>query len=516
MKLIALDVGTKRIGVAKADSKVRIAIPYNAIEVNGEEFQKISSLARAWDIDNFVLGMPRSNEGNETKQSLYVRKFAKELKRQIPDAKICFQDESLTSVEAEKRLKGRKKATKKGDIDSEAAAIILQDFLEEKTGKSTSRAAAAGRKTIKGKGPRRHGFLGVLLTLLVLLVLAGVAAFIYYTHNLRPVAEVDCSENNTADACRPTTFLVESGSGISQVASQLKEANLIRDSLSFQIYFRLNSHGEHLKAGEYSFNQSLSVQRITELLLHGADSVFSFTVLPGDTMMNIQKNLIAAGYTEEEVETALAHDYSKEDYGWVFEGYPEDATLLEGYLYGETYEFFTDDDAETVIGRFIEEFAKIIREEDLQAKFAAHGLNLYQGITLASVVQREAGDAADMAKVAQIFYNRLGADMNLGSDVTAAYAADLIDPDRTTYTDNASILEIDSLYNTRKNPGLPYGPIANPSISALEAVASPDESLTDMFFFLTGDDGKMYYAADDAGHQANIENYCQKMCNIAL
>ena len=84
MKLIALDVGTKRIGVAKADSKVRIAIPYNAIEVNGEEFQKISSLARAWDIDNFVLGMPRSNEGNETKQSTYVRKFAKELKRQIP------------------------------------------------------------------------------------------------------------------------------------------------------------------------------------------------------------------------------------------------------------------------------------------------------------------------------------------------------------------------------------------------------------------------------------------------
>ena len=82
------------------------------------------------------------NFGNGAKivRSTYVRKFAKELKRQIPEAKICFQDESLTSVEAEKRLKGRKKTTKKGDIDSEAAAIILQDFLEEKTGKTTSRA----------------------------------------------------------------------------------------------------------------------------------------------------------------------------------------------------------------------------------------------------------------------------------------------------------------------------------------------------------------------------------------
>ncbi len=515
MKLIALDVGTKRIGVAKADSKVRIAIPYNAIEVNGEEFQKISSLARAWDIDNFVLGLPRSNEGNETKQSAYVRKFAKELKRQIPEAKICFQDESLTSVEAEKRLKGRKKSTKKGDIDSEAAAIILQDFLEEKTGKSTSRAAAAGRKTIKGKGPRRHGFLNALIVLLVLLVLAGGAAFVYYTYNLRPVAEVDC-ETYTADACTPTTFVVESGSGISQVADQLKEANLIRDPLVFQIYFRLNSHGNHLKAGEYKFNQSLSAQRIAELLIHGADSVFSFTVLPGDTMMNIRNNLIDAGYTKDEVDAALEHDYRKESYGWIFEGYPDDATSLEGYLYGETYEFFTDDDAETVIGRFIEEFANIVKKEDLQTKFAAHGLNLYQGITLASVVQREAGNASDMAKVAQIFYNRLQSGMNLGSDVTASYAADLIDPDRTVYTDNASILEIDSPYNTRKNPGLPYGPIANPSISALEAVATPDESVADMLFFLTGDDGEMYYAADDAGHQANIQNYCQKMCNIAL
>lgn len=514
MKLIALDVGTKRIGVAKADSKVRIAIPYNAIDVNGEEFQKISSLARAWDIDNFVLGMPRSNEGNETKQSLYVRKFAKELKRQIPSAKICFQDESLTSVEAEKRLKGRKKATKKGDIDSEAAAIILQDFLEEKTGKSTSRAAAAGHKTIKGKGPRRRG-LSILLILLILLILAGGGIFAYYSYNLRPVADIDCADNS-ADACRPTTFVVEPGSGISQVASQLKEAGLIRDQLSFQIYFRLNSHGEQLKAGEYSFNQSLSVQRITELLIHGADSVFSFTVLPGDTMANVRKNLIAAGYTGEEVDAAFTHDYRSESYGWIFEGYPEDATSLEGYLYGETYEFFTDDSAETLIGRFIEEFAQIVREHNLQAQFATHGLNLYQGITLASVVQREAGNAADMAKIAQIFYNRLSSGMNLGSDVTASYAADLVDPDRQVYTNNAAILEIDSPYNTRKSPGLPYGPIANPSISALEAVAAPDESLSEMLFFLTGDDGEMYYATDDAGHQANIENHCQKMCNIAL
>lgn len=150
MKLIALDVGSKRIGIAKADSSVRIAIPYSAVEVDGAEFKKIASLARAWDINSFVIGLPRNSKGEETEQSKYVRKFAAQLKREIEGAKVCFQDESLTSVEAEKRLKSRKKGYKKGDIDSEAAAIILQDFLEQKTGKPTTRAAAAKHKSIKG------------------------------------------------------------------------------------------------------------------------------------------------------------------------------------------------------------------------------------------------------------------------------------------------------------------------------------------------------------------------------
>lgn len=107
MKLIALDVGSKRIGVAKADSTVRIAIPYSAVEVDGTEFKKIASLARAWDIDSFVIGLPRNSKGEETEQSRYVRKFAQQLKHEITGAKVCFQDESLTSVEAEKRLYGR-------------------------------------------------------------------------------------------------------------------------------------------------------------------------------------------------------------------------------------------------------------------------------------------------------------------------------------------------------------------------------------------------------------------------
>ena len=104
MKIIGLDVGEKRIGVAKADSGTRIAVPVGVVDVDGLEYKEIAQVARMNNTNIFVIGLPRSNEGNETKQSLYVRNFAKALVEQIPDAKIRFQDESLTSVVAEERL----------------------------------------------------------------------------------------------------------------------------------------------------------------------------------------------------------------------------------------------------------------------------------------------------------------------------------------------------------------------------------------------------------------------------
>lgn len=514
MKLIALDVGTKRIGVAKADSKVRIAIPYSAVEVDGTEFQKIASLARAWDIDSFVIGLPRNSQGQETEQSRYVRQFARDLKKSIPSAKICFQDESLTSVEAEKRLKNRKKGYKKGDIDSEAATIILQDFLEEKTGKSTTRAASTHRKSVKAAKP--HRFATAIIAIIVLLGLLGGAAFGYYKYNSRPVSEINCAEVD-ADECDDTVFAVLTGSSVSDVANELKEAGLIRDSLVFQIHFRLTSGGDSLKAGEYNLNKSMSVADITDLLLTGSrDNVFSFTFFPGENIFDFRKKLLLYGYTDEEITAGLSADYSGKPYAWIFEGRPEDNTSLEGYLFGDTYEFYKGDKVENIVGRLLEEMADVLEKNDLKAKFEAQGRNLYQGITLASVVQREANNAEDQAKVAKVFYNRLADGWTLGSDVTVQYAVDLVDPNREIYGDNAAALEIDSPYNTRKNPGLPYGPISNPGLEALISTATPDESVADKYYFLTGDDGTMYYSSTEDEHNQNIHEYCQSLCNVAL
>jgi putative Holliday junction resolvase len=125
---LALDVGEKRIGVAVGDNGVRIAIPFETIEVDGTEIQQIARLVVNENTDTIVIGYPRNQSGEPTAQTAYVEEFAKQL-RDIA-SNIVFQDESLTSVLAEQRLKSQGKPYVKGDIDAQAASIILQDYLE--------------------------------------------------------------------------------------------------------------------------------------------------------------------------------------------------------------------------------------------------------------------------------------------------------------------------------------------------------------------------------------------------
>jgi putative Holliday junction resolvase len=126
--LISLDVGEKRIGVAVADPAVRIAVPFQTIEVDGNEVEAIAEVVIKEDADTIVVGYPRNQLGESTAQTNYVENFAKQLEELAPT--VVFQDESLTSVMAEQQLKAHKKPYTKADIDAQAAAIILQDYLE--------------------------------------------------------------------------------------------------------------------------------------------------------------------------------------------------------------------------------------------------------------------------------------------------------------------------------------------------------------------------------------------------
>ena len=457
MRVLGLDVGEKRIGVARGDSDTRIAVPVGFIVRDGSEWEKIRQISRIYSTAFFIVGLPRSNEGSETKQSLYVREFAKELAREAPEAKIRFQDESLTSVVAEERLKARKKSYEKGDIDAEAATVILQDFLDSMNNESlknpkaaikdrlegvleSEKMAESGNNTEKSKNGKKKSkkFLRIFSIVMVLVILGLLATGI-----LLWIKEKRAEER--------------------QAEYRRQEAEMVAET-------------------------------------------FNFTILPGETVFDVKKRLIEAGYSTEEVEEAMRP--SNYSYGFL-----SGLDSLEGYLFGETHNFYETASAKDIIGQFLEKMKEIIEENNLEARYAARGLSLKDGIILASVVQKEASPA-DQATVAQVFLSRLSYGIPLGSDVTVTYALDVVDPERTVYTDNQSALKVNSCYNTRVNAGLPCGAISSPSLSALLAVAEPTD--TAYLYFLTGDDGLMYYSYTEAEHIQNIYSHCQVLCNVSL
>ncbi len=528
MKILGLDVGEKRIGVARVDSATKIAVPVSFIEVDGNEWQELSRLSNLHNTKFFVIGLPRSNEGNETKQSLYARNFAKTLSEKVPGVKIRFQDESLTSVEAEDRLKKRQKKYEKGDIDAEAASIILQDFIEtfdetapvkeeplpgiieNNAKKVAKKARLKSKKAIESsknivKKTRKNLIITTISIVVVLAAICGGILF-WYFNSLGPVIK-NCDE----ERCPNTEFTVLSGESVDTIANNLSEAELIKSSFFFKVNLKLSFGDAALKSGKYLLNKGMSASEIAKILTEGTagSEVFSFTILPGQTIFDIKKNLLALGYSAGEIDEAFSANYDIP----VLNTKPAGSSL-EGYLFGETYEFFKGVSVKDLLETFLQGMNKVVDDNQLRNKFDERGLSLHEGIILASIVQKEA-HTADQPTVAQVFLSRLAQGIPLGSDVTVTYALDVIDPNRNR--DDTAVgdaIRVDSCYNTRINVGLPCGPISSPGLSALQAVANPSD--TDYLYFLTGDDGKMYYSYTEAEHNQKIRDYCQVLCNVSL
>lgn len=131
--VIGLDIGTRRIGVARGDLAVGIATPLPAIANNELTFKRLDQLINQENAQTIVVGLPRNSQGEETAQSKISRQFSDQLAHNFT-IDIVFQDESITSVEAEQRLRQRKvfkeSMLRDGTLDSEAATLILTDYLE--------------------------------------------------------------------------------------------------------------------------------------------------------------------------------------------------------------------------------------------------------------------------------------------------------------------------------------------------------------------------------------------------
>ena len=335
-----------------------------------------------------------------------------------------------------------------------------------------------------------------------------IGMLIWYQLQLRPVDAANTER---------IAITIQPGATPDQIAHELKERTLIRSSLAFSIHAKQSRLAGGLQAGVHRISPSQSTAEIVKQLQQAEHEELTVQFVPGamlrdnstttvaDKKQDVRSVLERLGYDRDEIERAFLADYSDYD-NTLFKGRPAGAGI-EGYVYGETYQVSADATVEQILRRTFDEYVKQIKENNLEAAFEKQGLTLYEGITLASIIQKEVSCHGkqvcdDQKQVAQVFLKRLNEGISLGSDVTFIYAAA---QDGKTPT-----VDYDSLYNTRIHQGLPPGPISTPGLGALLAVAEPAEG--DYLFFVSGDDGTMYYTRTDEEHNEITRKYCQVNC----
>jgi UPF0755 protein len=277
------------------------------------------------------------------------------------------------------------------------------------------------------------------------------------------------------------------GSGTRAIAQKLADAGIVRYAWQFWLVRAIHPHAR-VQAGEYRFDQPASVEDVFDRLERGDVFYFSFTVPEGSNMFDIARLLESEGIMS-------GQDFLKA------------AQTLEGFLFPSTYRvghFTTPAElCEMMTAQFHKEWRKLMPDP---------AADMVKTVTLASMIEKETGVAAERAVVASVFQNRLKIGMTLDCDPTVIYAA-LLD-DRYRGVIHRSDLDNGHPYNTYRHAGLPPGPIANPGASSLAAALHPAE--TDYLYFVAkpGGDGHVF-TSNLAAHSKAVENYRHAQSHVS-
>lgn len=310
-------------------------------------------------------------------------------------------------------------------------------------------------------------WIGIVL-LFVVAVAAGGAWFAY---------DSLVTPRDASAASEEALFEIRPGSTMRTVAQRLESEGLIRWGRSLEIYARVRGLSGSLQAGRYLLSPAMSAVEILGTIVSG-DAVFdelTVTIPEGWSVYDIEVYFEELGlFSKERFQEAVVMDERYRDIEIL--SHLEDNTILDGYLFPDTYRIFADSTPEGIVRRMLENFAARI-DPELLDEIARQGRTLHDVLTLASIVQHESADDEEMPAVAGVFWNRLEQGIRLESDATVNYVlgTNKLQP---TFADT----EVQHPYNTYENSGLPPGPIGNPGLAAIRAAVDP--AVHDYRFFL--------------------------------
>ena len=339
---------------------------------------------------------------------------------------------------------------------------------------------------VVNKMPKKKKILIIVIVSIVAIIALSVGLFFF---NLRAIDKT----NETV------IFTINSGDSKDEIATNLKEANLIRSKYVALIYIFISGN-TNIQAGNYELSRDMTTQEIITILANG-DATFDerptvrVTFKEGITLQNYMEilaentNLSYDAIIEQINDPAYLETLIADYWFLTDEILNSDIYYgLEGYLYPETYEFYTDTTLDAAIRRMLN--VTDINLSESRAEIEASDYSVHEILTMAAIVEKEAVNDADRASVAQVIYTRLDRGMSLGMDVTTYYEVgkDMSEP--LTTVD----LNDNNPYNTRVTSfiGLPVGPICNPSMSSINAVLNPSDT-NYIYFFADIVTGNVYF-----------------------
>ncbi len=301
--------------------------------------------------------------------------------------------------------------------------------------------------------------------------------------------ELDAAASNDAS---PVRFRIALGSGAGAIAADLFDQALIRDPELFINYARVEGYDRRFEAGLYFLNQTQSIRQIAEILTDSSKSFISFRLLEGariEELADLVDQNALFDFSGAEILRLVdeAADLPTAFAAWA--GIPAGASL-EGFMFPDTYQLPPDIAAlalrDTLLRSFRERVGDSLRDAALE-----QGFTLYQVVTLASIVEREAVWRDEHALIASVYRNRLDIGMPLEADPTVQYGIQGARGSWWPRITRADYRDVNSPYNTYLHRGLPPGPIASPGLSAIQAAIYPEES--EYFYFRAACDGSHYH-----------------------
>jgi UPF0755 protein len=321
------------------------------------------------------------------------------------------------------------------------------------------------------------------------------------TLSISIVLQADGLTQAVDPAGEQVSFSISPGESVPSITGRLWEAGLIDNPGAFRNYLQYTGLDTTLKAGEYKLSPAQTPLEIAQAIQSSISAEITLTILPGWRIDEIANALPSSGFSINQEEFTEAINSHPE--GYSFSGCVANHSL-EGYLFPGSYTVRRGTMIQDLLPQILMNFEAQVNSE-LRSGFSTQGLDLCQAVTLASIIQREAVIDDEMPIIASVFYNRLNSGVELASDPTVQYALGYNQNQKTWWTNPLSSqdLQIDSPYNTYLYPGLPPGPISNPALPALRAVAFPAQ--TPYYYFRA--------ACDGSGRHLFSETYTEHLAN---